>query len=314
MKIAYSIYELVSRSMLKKRSGALLKIHFDDGLEGYADCHPWEELGDKSLAEQLKLLAGGKTTALTERSLYFARIDAEARDKKTNLFYGLKIPASHYLIQFLEQWKTRDVEAIHRQGFAHVKVKLGSDLKRQTIKLLALMLYLRPHIKVRLDFNSQLNPASFDLFLKNLGNNRQRVDFFEDPFKFDADEWKKFQSTYQIDLACDHQSQQAIDCPQAAKVLVIKPAIQPLEPFKKIKSQRLVITSYLDHPIGQLCAAYMAAQIAGADECCGLASHFAYQSTQFSEQLQMSQNTLRPPPGNGLGFDDLLKNLRWNVI
>ena len=52
MKIDYSCYgwnlrvPLNSRSLSLKRYGALLQVSFDDCLLGYADCHPWPELGD----------------------------------------------------------------------------------------------------------------------------------------------------------------------------------------------------------------------------------------------------------------------------
>jgi len=48
----------------RPREGALLRVG-----EGFADVHPWPELGDAPLDEQLALLSHGQTTPLTRRSL-----------------------------------------------------------------------------------------------------------------------------------------------------------------------------------------------------------------------------------------------------
>ena len=80
--------------------------------------------------EQLKLLSRRKTTALTNRSLDFALIDAEARCKGINLFKGLSIPDNHYLIPDLHRW---DNHLAFNQKITKIKVKLGSNLKKEEI-------------------------------------------------------------------------------------------------------------------------------------------------------------------------------------
>ena len=63
-------YTLVPRRSLsplagaRTREGALIRVG-----DGFADVHPWPELGDAPLDEQLALLARGETTPLSERSL-----------------------------------------------------------------------------------------------------------------------------------------------------------------------------------------------------------------------------------------------------
>src|SRR6476659_4640671 len=70
-------YELTPKRRLSAvadagpRRGALIRV---DG--GYADIHPWPELGDLPLDEQLALLARGETPSLTASSLEVASIDA----------------------------------------------------------------------------------------------------------------------------------------------------------------------------------------------------------------------------------------------
>jgi O-succinylbenzoate synthase len=69
------------------REGALLRN--DDG---FADVHPWPELGDAPLDEQLALLADGQITPLTRASLQCAALDRNARRRGVSLFEGLTIP------------------------------------------------------------------------------------------------------------------------------------------------------------------------------------------------------------------------------
>ena len=95
--VDYWKYELKPKRRLSAvaaegpRHGALIRV--DDG---FADIHPWPELGDAPLDEQLAMLARGETTPLTRASLKFAAIDAAARRDGRGLFEGLTIPPSHW--------------------------------------------------------------------------------------------------------------------------------------------------------------------------------------------------------------------------
>src|SRR5687768_6861088 len=73
------------------REGALLRV--DDG---FADVHPWPELGDLPLDSQLALLVRGEITPLTAASVRLARLDGDARRRGISLFEGLTIPLSHW--------------------------------------------------------------------------------------------------------------------------------------------------------------------------------------------------------------------------
>ena len=59
------------------RQGALLRAG-----DGFADMHPWPELGDAPLDEQLALLARGETTPLTRRSTSSSRGSPAARRRR----------------------------------------------------------------------------------------------------------------------------------------------------------------------------------------------------------------------------------------
>jgi o-succinylbenzoate synthase len=253
------------------RHGALIRV---DG--GFADIHPWPELGDLPLDEQLAMLARGETTPLTRASLEFASIDALARREGRSLFDGLTIPLSH--------WPGPDPP----DGFDTVKLK-GNDR-------------IPDHVRLRIDFNARLTAAEFVRIAETLP--RERIDFIEEPCPYDASTWLDLRARTGLRLALDRMvAKEGVD------VLVIKPAIQPIPNT----DAEVVVTSYMDHPIGQLCAAYAAAT-AGITTTCGLITHVLYESDPFIERMQIDGTRLVPPGGTGWGFDDLLENLPWRTL
>ena len=78
-----------------------------------------------------------------------------------------------------------------------------------------------------------------------------------------------------------------------------------------------VVTSYMDHPIGQLYAAYQASVLAERfpqqSLTCGLATHGLFEGLTFAECLG-SGPRLASPGGTGLGFDTYLQKLPWQTI
>jgi o-succinylbenzoate synthase len=326
MKISFCPYDLVALATLQGknthnvRQGALLRVEFEDETIGYADCHPWVELGDLSLKEQLDLLKKREITPLTQRSLYFAQIDAMARSLKKSAF-DFEIPPSHLLIPNLEQIDMEKIDSAIKQGFTHFKIKLGGSIPSELKQLSKLSkTFSDKEILYRFDFNQRLTPEEFESVLSAFADLKLKIDFIEDPFPFDKSMWEKFQTKYGIQLGCDYQSHRAIGFPKAADVLVIKPAVQDEAIFlASLKNhQRLVITSYLDHPIGQLSAAYVASLCSVKDPSrvatCGLLSHLAYQPNAFSEQLKTKGPDLLPPQGTGFGFDALLEKQAWQNL
>src|SRR5438094_571928 len=129
--IWYSEYDLQPRRALSAlaapgpRRGALIRIG-----GGFADIHPWPELGDAPLDAQIATLARGQTTPLTRRSLEMAALDAQARDRGVSLFEGVSIPESH--------WPGDDPPP----GFDTVKLK---SIER-----------LPSNVRLRIDFNATL--------------------------------------------------------------------------------------------------------------------------------------------------------------
>ncbi len=287
------------------RHGALIRV---DG--GVADIHPWPELGDAPLDEQLAMLAHGETTSLTRASLQFANLDATARRENRNLFDGLTIPTSH--------WPGPDPP----DGFDTVKLK---SIDR-----------IPDRVRLRIDFNATLTPDEFVRIAATLP--RERIDFIEDPSPYDAATWTDLRRRTGLRLALDRagstEHRQECLCHighsqkltpvaeepmwhrhsclcsfEGADVLIIKPALQPIPKT----DAEVIVTSYMDHPIGQLAAAYAAAN-AGITTTCGLITHVLYENDPFIERMQIDGTRLVPPGGTGWGFDDLLENLPWRKL
>lgn len=310
MKLDVSPYEITFKGKRGIRQGALLRFFFADLGYGYADCHVWEELGDLSLKRQLQLLIQDQMTPITEQAFFFAKLDAEARSEGRSLFTGLSIPQSHFLILDMEDYPS--LEKAIQAGFTHFKVKMGMELEKELVQLKRLLEC--SEVKVRIDFNERLTLPRYEWFLEQMGTNLNRVDFIEDPIPFEESIWMKLQKKYPVSLACDRKCDQAFDRAEVARVIVIKPSIQKYSP--KEVSQRVVITSYLGHPLGQSAAAYSAAlfQKKFPVDICGLLSHQVYESTPFSEELTCQGPYLMPCRGTGFGFDQLLEKLRWQPI
>src|SRR5262249_34567507 len=110
-----------------RRRGALIRSG-----SGFADVHPWPELGDEPLERQLDLLRRGETTPLTRRSLELARIDGAARQRGVSLFAGLTIPKSH--------WPGPDGPP----EFDTAKIKSIDRIPKR--------------VRLRIDFNARLRP------------------------------------------------------------------------------------------------------------------------------------------------------------
>ena len=82
--------------------------------------------------------------------------------------------------------------------------------------------------------------------------------------------------------------------------------------------QRVVVTSYMEHPVGQAFAAWEAArlglQFPGLVGLCGLQTHHLFEPDEFSEMLGPWSPSFQVPAGYGLGFDDLLEALPWTRL
>lgn len=298
------------------RYGALLRVG-----HGFADLHPWPELGDKPLDVQLTLLASGTTTPSTRASLLLAEADGEARATGKSLFHGLTIPASHSLR--LTSEGQIDVEELARQGFQRIKVKAGKDVGTERVWITDVLSRIdKAHVtvKVRIDFNASVTRSQLESFLSFIPTSlRGHIDFLEDPLPYDPYIWQELRDAYGVRLAADFEKPS--DTFRGIDTLVIKPARENVAAqleMAEAHDLRVVVTSSLDHPVGQMGAAFAAARL-NRDrpdllDACGLLSHTTYQPDAFSERIAMDGPHLIPPSGTGIGFDDLLASLPWKRL
>ena len=313
---------LISRYRLKahgflnsvsKRSifeGALIQI---DG--GFGCIHPWPELGDPSLEKCLVDLAGPRRWAIVRRAIRCAEYDRAARVFDESLFDEMEVPLSHAT---LTKADSQEVAHAVARGFTMIKVKFGRDLVNEA-KFLEAMAEEFPALSWRLDFNESLTlETAADFLLKLTEKCRACIDFVEDPYPFSEMAWTKLYQKTGVKLAVDHE---AAPLCIAAQFMVIKPAID--EPFllgeaASNHNQRAIITSYMDHPVGQAFAAWEASrlelQFPGLVGTCGLQTHHLFEPNEFTEVLGTWSPKFQVPDGTGLGFDDLLDALPWTRL
>lgn len=308
-----SFYRLRARGFLNAVSGrrefegALIRLE-----NGFGCLHPWPELGDPPLARCLTDLAGPRNRAIVRRALRCVQYDATARSHEESLFEDLEVPLSHATLSAPDPLA---LDAAVAAGFGVIKLKCAGEARREA-EFLAAMAGEYPALRWRLDFNESATAGGAAAFLNGLPMAvRRALDFVEDPCPYAEGEWQELRRLTGVCLAVDREAS-----PQtaAAKVLVIKPAVD--EPLPLVEAalrnrQRVIVTSYMDHPLGQTFAAWEAArmglQYPGLPGVCGLQTHHLFEPDAFAELLGPWQPAFRPPPGTGLGFDDLLESLTW---
>lgn len=283
MEIFFHRYRLVPRRRLSEvamagpREGALLRVR-----DGFADLHPWPELGDLPLEEQLAALATDRPTRQAQASLAMAEIDARARREGRSLFDGVVIPESH--------WPGTDAPP-----------------EFDTLKVKGMQPYPEDR-RLRIDFNATLSPAEFVRVARKLP--AERVDFIEDPCPWDVATWRHLREATRLRLALDLAAGAAFPASDAWDVLVYKPAVGAPWPGS---DREVVVTSYMDHPVGQLFAAWFAATHEVSRRC-GLMTHVLYEPDAFIERMRRDGTRLLPVAGTGIGFDDLLDALPWQKL
>jgi O-succinylbenzoate synthase len=296
MKIWVHPYELRSRSpRFSSRAGALVKVEWALHQIGYSDLHPWPEFGEAPLDHHLESLASVDFTRLAEVSMEFNYIDREFRLHKRNAFLGLILPRSHRLVFDLENLEGPTLNAWQAAGFSHLKVKIDAARLNEQTEAFSRLAYATSMLW-RLDFGGKLTATEFGAWWENLDDAlKARVDFVEDP---SADDGVKPQGPW----ADDWRKQ------KASRVRVVKPAREAAEEL--VSYDRVVFTHGLDHPLGQAAAVWSAARFYGQHprktEVCGLAAPDVYEPDDFGRAWSCEGPRLKPPPGTGFGFDQLL--------
>ena len=318
-KLSIHRYVMRSRGSLNAKSvrcdhrGALLRVDHVEGV-GYGCIHPWPELGDEDLDQILAMLAVGEHTSLSARALQCAEADAAARRRGVSLFDGLTVPLSHATLMMDEASFQSAVEA----GFTTVKVKVGRNPASEA-EFISGQARRFPELLWRLDFNGVLDADAVESWLADLGEEvRDKIDFLEDAFLPNITPWIDALGPYDIPMAVDREVEDACG---GYGVAVIKPAVnEPGAILERVadEGKRVVITSYMDHPLGQSFAAWEAAKalqsFPNVVDTCGLITHGLFEPDEFSAALGEPGPDFNPPCGTGLGFDELLKALPWKPL
>lgn len=307
-------YTLRSRASLNAASsrlehqGALIRI---DG--GYGCIHPWPELGDTSIDEQLNRLKNGEASPLIRSAMTCAQADAVARREQRSLFSGLNVPRSHATCLMDEGSIAWAVVA----GFDRVKVKMGRHLD-QEVAFFQRMSELYPDLRWRLDFNHSQSASTISDVIGRLGDVLlQKIDFLEDA-SMPGEGHPLINGQRMIPLAVDRE---VMNAPENCEVMVMKPAVNDIPPLMEVAAKhqkRVVVTSYMDHPLGQCYAAWQAGlaarQYPELMGHCGLITHGLFEPDVFTEALGPAMSEFAPPSGTGLGFDELLEYLPWKRL
>ncbi len=280
---------LNSRSERRVISGTLLRQR-----DGFGCLQPWPELGDETLDEHLERLSAGEPSAMVRRALECCAVDGEARRAGVSLFAGFNVPQSHATL--VEFPNLSDLDALVIGGFEAVKIKISTG------ELAKLTAWKSVPLKLRLDANGTLMPEEFLHGMQALTDDvREAIDFVEDPCAYDAEVWNFLGARSGVELALDRGNGE-----MGFGVRVWKPAVssKPAGPW------RFIVTSNMDHALGQMFAAYEAA-VCGTGEICGLLTHGLFEEDEFFAAVQSNGPQLLPPSGTGLGFDALLEGLPW---
>lgn len=321
MKIFTHLYTLQpgtdpTRAARRPRSGALLRVEFDDGTIGYADLHPLTEFGHGPLDEQLASLSVNRPTPLAQLSLQHARADADARRAGISLFDGLPDVRSHALFTDWSHAPRSVFERCIEDGYAAVKLKIGHDPEREAnaINRLADL-----PLQWRLDANASSGTESF---LQRLEPQmRAKIEFLEDPCPYNAEVWTTLAAREKFPLALDWELPDTAAPWPGAQILVIKPASQDAFPLALTAVQagmKIVVTHSMDHPLGQAVALWTAKQLrqhygkAVLDG--GLQAKDLYKPESFSKKIGTRGPLTTPPAGTGFGFNKLLTQLSWHQL
>ena len=295
-----SRYELVSAAGLNARTerrvyeGALVW----DGV-GYGCLHSWPELGDADLEGCLADLVGAQEFPLVRRTLACMAVDGAARVEGRSLWEGVKVPRSHATLTCFDEGA---VERALVAGFLVMKVKVGREVTRE-LAFLRECCVRWPEVRWRVDFNETGDVEELcEIFASWSEEELASIDFLEDPLPFESGLWREFKARTGLALGNDRQ---VLADGGVSDFLVVKPAVMEVP-----AEGRIVVTSYLDHAVGQAFAAWEAGR-AGVSEWCGLQTHGAFEENEFSEVLGVVQPEFTVPEGMGIGFGDLLKKLEW---
>jgi O-succinylbenzoate synthase len=293
-------------------AGALIRVN-----DGFGCVHPWPEFGDAPVEEQLHLLSEGVTTPVTAMALRCAEIDGAARRAGVSLFEGLEIPRSHYSWSFATDTEPQ-MQRVMEEGWPAIKAK-GFANYGETIRFLegCAKRFEAQGVRLRVDFNGVLDRLTFEKFIEFMPLRVYRaLDFVEDPFPYDADAWEAMRQRWGVKLALDKGWKNGT---HGFDAVVVKPARRDWRTVAQTHPERpLVLTSAMDHALGQLFAAYEAAVAMSEGQAldfCGLCTEHLFEKDDFFERVRSHGGFLEADrSGGGLGFGEILEALPWRRL
>lgn len=327
MKISFSRYELkppiiaTASSARSVRQGALIRIEWPSGRTGYADIHPWPELGDEKLDEQLKSLAQLRLTPITEQSIWLAKRDAAARAEKKPLWISGVQVRNNDLVTDVTKVNVGDLDQIAKRGFTTIKIKCGRELEEEA--KLVNRIAGRGDLFIRLDFNGALSKKLFEKFMGLINKESDhRIEYVEDPFPYDHEGWREVRGRWRVGIDYElGRSPWKNDERPMADVLILKPAHMDVDSHVKKAvtwGMGITVTSAMDHPVGVMHAHAVAQELRKKHEhlvrTAGCLTTQVYQMDAFSAAVPVQGPFLGKPAGSGIGFDDLLRSLPWKPI
>lgn len=261
---------------------------------GYACVQAWEEFGHAPLQAQWDALASGHHTPLTRAALLCAQHDSLAREQEKSWWQQVNVPPSHTTLL-----DSTDCAAAYLAGFRIMKIKarIDDEILLETMRKFS-------DVKFRLDFNEVPSKNDFLTWAEKIpAEIKQQIDFCEDPFPYDEDAWHQTEKMCGLKFAVDRAET------NSDKFLKIwKPAWQTEKPTGQI-----IVTSAMDHPIGQAWAAYQAG-LHHITAPCGIRTDHLFSINDFSQEMGIMQPAWKNIQGTGMGWNDLLENIPWKKI
>lgn len=298
-------------STVSKRSGALVKVKFKGfSRNGFADLFPWPELGDEPLDLQVKSLIQGTPLRLAAASLTWAFYEAKAASLGKKLTQEVSYPCHKTLLD-----RNQQIEPC----FQIAKLKISAETLQEWETIEALR-ERYPKLKWRFDFNGLFKTKSEARTFYNKISNAmlEAIDFLEDPYcpelMEDPEALKIFED---LAVAVDrHPTPKAL---AVNEIWVIKPVyFSPEYLFTELRNFRgkVVITSNMDHALGQLTALHAAREISkilGARLLPGgLLTQDNFETYPQMNWVQHKQNQLVSTKNDpGWGPADELSKLLW---
>jgi len=304
----------------EQKMGCLLKFNQDDKVL-YSDYHSGENFLDYNLFDLKNYFSKDQFKKIEGTDQWQQSVKL-AKDMSASKAADLHINESHFLIQDVINFSPLDLLQKETNKFNRFKVKMGRSLRAETQALKILMEKSDYNTKFRLDFNQSIAKKEFVIWLnKNQDILQKKIEFIEDPLKWDSSGWLHLQNKFNISLALDMAANPLqLNPNELPNVLVLKPAKQNVDLIiekHKLSEAQFVVTHYMDHPLGQLGANYCAQKLKYIFServlTGGLMGFESFHKHEFSE-IRFSEQNFVPTkvfskPHWGLGF--IFDKLDW---